>query len=641
MRDGSFGELFVDGERPKEWTNVFASVQSIKSLDFDNFGPNSFDMVIVDEFHHASESNASYARVLNNFKPKYLLGLTATPERTDGANILEWFDEGQPVELRLWEAIDRQILSPFQYFGINDNVDIEAAGVTWKRGFGYNTAELSNLYTGNDARVVLILEQMNKYVDDLAEMKAIGFCVSVEHAKYMADKFEKAGIPSASVTGDLDSESRKNALVNLRNGTIKVIFAVDIFNEGVDIPDINTLLMLRPTESATVFIQQLGRGLRKADNKNCLTVLDFVGHQSKEFRFDQKYGKFFGLGRKKLAAAVEEDFPYLPTGCHFELDRVSKEQVLGNLRSALNINKNYLIAEVKAAGATDLRGFVESSGIAMSDIYKNGNSFTLLRNLAFEEGYTPSSVDTDVSKALGRNLHIDDPIRVENYRQILTSSELLTENPYFSMMGYAIFGTSVKPETMASRIQELRSSALKDEFVDYLDLLDEQRNRTTIVGSSLGSHLSVHATYSRGEIVSSFKLSYTGGDVGGVRYAPQLNADIAYVTLNKTETHFSASTMYADTAISDHIFQWESQSRTSDTSETGQRYINHKALGSTFHLFVREFRNDPETGETMPYMYFGPATYMSHEGSKPMRIRWHLDYAIPADVLAKSKVIAS
>jgi len=352
MRNGSFGELLVDGQRPTDWTHVFGSVQSIKNLDSERFAPDAFDMIIVDEFHHAAAS--TYENLLNYYRPKVLLGLTATPERTDGQSVLHWFDNRISAELRLWEAIDRQILSPFQYFGINDNVDLEAAGVTWRRGFGYDTNELSNVYTGHDARVSLVLEQMNHYVDDLSSMKAIGFCVSIEHANYMAKKFNEAGVPSSAITSAVSSEMRKQIMSEFRSGSKKAIFAVDIFNEGVDIPDVNTLLMLRPTESATVFIQQLGRGLRKSATKNCLTVLDFVGNQNKNFRFDLKYGRLLGVGRKKLIDAVEGDFPYLPSGCHFELDKVSREQVLENLRTLLKFNKGYFVNDLGKMGHKSL-----------------------------------------------------------------------------------------------------------------------------------------------------------------------------------------------------------------------------------------------------------------------------------------------
>jgi superfamily II DNA or RNA helicase len=639
MRDGSFGELLVDGNRPTDWTHVFGSVQSIKNLDSEKFPPDAFDMIIVDEFHHAAAS--TYESLLNYFKPKVLLGLTATPERTDGQSVLHWFENGISAELRLWEAIDRQILSPFQYFGVNDNVDLEAAGVSWRRGFGYDTTELSNVYTGNDARVALVLEQMNHYVDDLNEMKAIGFCVSIEHAEYMAKKFNLVGVPSSAVTSKVSSEERRQTLVSFRNGSIKAIFAVDIFNEGVDIPDINTLLMLRPTESATVFIQQLGRGLRKSESKKSLTVLDFVGNQNKNFRFDMKYGRLLGLGRRKLVDAVETGFPFLPTGCHFELDKVSREQVLQNLKNFLKFNKGYFVNDIRSMGEKSLSEYLEDSDVDISDLYRNGRSFTLLKRSVFEPDRTVEAVDTEMAKAIGRALHIDDEERIAAYLRLISDASKSPDDPYSMMFGYLLFNSSINKENYELKMAEARKSEVFAEFGEVLKILDKRRSRVTAGKGIAGVPLEIHGTYTRAEILAGFGVSFTGADVSGVRYVDEKKADLAFVTLNKSELHFSPTTMYADTAISGHVFQWESQSATADSSKVGQRYIHHKANGSSFHLFVRDYKIDPESGVTMPYLYLGPASYMEHTGSKPMRIRWYLDKEIPAEILAKSKVIAS
>lgn len=639
MRNGSFGELLVDGQRPTDWTHVFGSVQSLKNLDSEKFQPDAFDMIIIDEFHHAAAS--TYENLLNYYQPKVLLGLTATPERTDGQSVLHWFDNRISAELRLWEAIDRQILSPFQYFGINDNVDLEAAGVTWRRGFGYDNNELSNVYTGNDARVSLVLEQMNHYVDDLSAMKAIGFCVSIEHANYMAKKFNDVGIPSSAITSAVSSDERKQVMSDFRSGAKKAIFAVDIFNEGVDIPDVNTLLMLRPTESATVFIQQLGRGLRKSDSKNCLTVLDFVGNQNKNFRFDLKYGRLLGVGRKKLIDAVEGDFPYLPSGCHFELDKVSREQVLENLRTLLKFNKGYFVNDIRSMGNKSLSEYLDLSDVDISDLYRNGRSFTLLKRMVFEPDKPIEQIDSDLSKAIGRALHIDDAERIQAYSEIVSSGMVSLDDPFSMMFGYLLFNSAATKQNLQKKIEEATKSEVFAEFGEVLKILDKRRSRLSGGKGLQDVPLEVHATYSRAEILAGFGVSFTGADVSGVRYIEDKKADLAFVTLNKSELHFSPTTMYADTAISGHVFQWETQSATAETGKIGQRYINHKSLGSTFHLFVRDYRNDPETGVTMPYLYLGPASYMEHTGSKPMRIRWYLEHEIPADVLVKSKVIAS
>jgi len=638
MRQGSFGELLVGGNRPTEWKHVFGSVQSLSKIDLEQINAHAFDLIIVDEFHHAGAS--TYEKILNHFEPKYLLGLTATPERADGKDILHWFNDGISAELRLWEAIDRQILSPFQYFGINDNTDLDGSHITFTRGLGYNTTELSNLYTGNDARVALILEQMNKFVSDLDSMKALGFCCSIEHAEFMAAKFVTAGIPAVAVTSTTSSEERRDHLTDLRSGVVKVIFSVDIFNEGVDIPDVNTLLMLRPTESATVFIQQLGRGLRKAANKSCLTVLDFVGNQNKNFRFDSRYGKLLGVGRKKLEQAIKDDFPYLPSGCHFELDAVSKAQVLESLRNSLRF-KTQFTEDIRHYGDISLGQYLVETGAPLEDLYRQGRSFSVMKRQALDANYVPTKPEIEFSKALGRCLHIDDHDRLQAFREILDGQTAERLRPYRMMLGYSLFGPTITEPTIDERLAELRSSLLFRETTDLFEILDSRRSRITRPSDNPIFPVHIHARYSRNEILAAFEVPIAGRYGTGVVWAESKKADLVFVDLNKSEKHFSPTTMYVDTAISDRIFQWESQSVTSEESPTGKRYVNHQALGTTFHLFVREFKKDPEMGVTMPYMYFGPATYMRHTGSKPMRILWHLYFPIPADVLVKSKVIAS
>lgn len=344
MRSGSFGERFVAGERPQEWRHVFASVQSLARLDLQkDLAADHFDMVIVDEFHHASEETKTYARLLEHVTPKVLLGLTATPERADGLDVRVWFDGRTAAELRLWEALERGLLAPFQYFGLHDGTDLKH--VRWKRGRGYDAAELTNVYTGHDARVRIILQALLDKVTDPGRIRALGFCVSIDHAEFMSQRFNEAGIPSRAVTSRTSSEYRRASLVALRNRDINVLFTVDLFNEGVDVPEIDTVLFMRPTESATVFLQQLGRGLRLADDKPCLTVLDFIGNQHTEFRFDLRYRALTGVSRRGLAREVEHGFPTLPPGCHIELDRVAAELVLRNVQSSLRVNWQGLVAE--------------------------------------------------------------------------------------------------------------------------------------------------------------------------------------------------------------------------------------------------------------------------------------------------------
>ncbi len=303
--------------------HVFASIQSLNAADLSLLDADHFDVVIVDEFHHAAAT--SYAKVLDHLQPVELLGLTATPERSDGLPILHWFDDRIAAELRLWDAIDQQHLSPFVYFGVHDDTDL--SDIPWKRGHGYDITSLSNLYTSNDAWARLVVKQVDDHVD-VSTMRGLGFCVSVAHAEFMAAHFERSGIPAVAVSGETPRQERHGALARLRSGDVSMVFSVDLFNEGVDVPDVDTVLMLRPTESPTLFLQQLGRGLRKANNKAFCTVIDFVGTHRSEFRFDRKYRALLGGTRRELERSIDQRFPFLPTGCHMHLDRVAEGIVL-------------------------------------------------------------------------------------------------------------------------------------------------------------------------------------------------------------------------------------------------------------------------------------------------------------------------
>ena len=256
--------------------------------------------------------------------------------------------------------------------------------------------------------------------------------------------------------------------------------------------------------------------------------------------------------------------------------------------------------------------------------------------------YQPTDLEIQIAKAMGRHLHVDDLGRIDNYLDILKSPEMKIESPFFSMFCLAMFGKNMKSGDRISRVSELKGSRISLELSEYFSILRQVRSRKTFIDDELSQPLALHARYTRAEATAAFGLEPSGQDQEGVRFAPTAKADIAFVTLNKTERHFSASTMYADVAISESIFQWESQTATSESSIKGQRYIHHAEMGTTFHLFIREFKTIPENpAEAMPYIYLGPASYISHSGSKPMRIHWKLKHSIPMDILSTAKFVAS
>lgn len=259
------------------------------------FVPDSFDYIVMDECHHSTADQ--YRKILKFFHPKYLLGLTATPERMDGKSVYELYDFEVPYEITLKEAVNRGVLVPFHYYGIMDDT-VDYSGLRLIRGH-YEESDLNAAYLKNRDRDQLILGYFQKYHPKYA----LGFCCSRLHAEHMAKFFSKSGVSAGAVYSRNGGEEKKeeteeneesywldreDAIKKLEDGEIKVIFSVDMFNEGVDIPLVDLVMFLRPTESPIVFLQQLGRGLRRASGKEYLTVLDFAGNYRQG-----KYGPIF------------------------------------------------------------------------------------------------------------------------------------------------------------------------------------------------------------------------------------------------------------------------------------------------------------------------------------------------------------
>ena len=645
LRDGSFGELLVDGKRPSQWRHVFASVQSLAGIDPADLAPDTFDVVIVDEFHHAA--SASYERWLHHLAPVLLLGLTATPERTGGEDILHWFDGRIAAELRLWSALEQGLLSPFHYFGLHDGTDLSR--IEWRRN-GYATEALSNLYTADDARLRLILRELADKVTNLNSMRALGFCVSVEHAHWMARKFVASGLRAAGLDASSPREQRAEQIRRLRAGELQILFAVDLFNEGLDIPEIDTVLFLRPTESAIVFLQQLGRGLRLHPSKSCLTVLDFIGQAHRSFRYDLRYRALLGGTRDQLEQQINEGFPFMPAGCSFQLDRVSSERVLSNLRESLPTRRPQLLAEARLLGRCSLEGLLEGLGMELGEFYRVAGSWALLqRELGWLVAGAASGEPSDDEKRLGRGiagglLHLDDPERlrwlVDQLRRPIAPDpagfDPTTERSWRMLMAQ-LWGSGRQHVPLADALVRLWAAAdLSAELVELFELLLE-RTAHLVTALDWGRTdpppipLKLHGRYSRAEVFAAFGLlnearPFPGRE--GVFVDEATQCDVFFITLKKSERLFSPTTRYNDYAISPWEFHWESQSLTREDSATGQRYIHHAERGSRVLLFVRE--ENKRGGVTQPFLCLGFADYVSHERERPMAIRWRLHRAIPA-----------
>ena len=646
LKDGNFGELFVGGHTPNRLDHLFVSIQTLNSRSLtEKTSPDFYDFIIVDEFHHAAAP--TYTELLQYYKPKILLGLTATPERMDEKSVLDYFDNRVAAEIRLPEAIDRKLLCPFQYFGISDTVDL--TDVKWSRG-GYERSALSNVYTGNDIRTMLILKQLNRIVTDMSKVTGLGFCVSKEHAFYMAEMFNQAGVKSMALTADSSPEERRTANRRLVSGEITFIFAVDLYNEGVDIPEINTILFLRPTESLTVFLQQLGRGLRLSEGKECLTVLDFIGQANKKYSFENKFSALLSDSGKSVQNEIKNGFISLPKGCYIQLEEKAAEYILDNIKKSVG-NKIAIVGKLSTFAddtglELTLENFLTYYHIDFSAIYNTKNSFARLCQIAGVKSEFDEELETIMTKAFPRICSIDSRRWIEFIVDFLPEIDKYTLDDFsegeirmWQMLQFTIWQKTYEEcgfTDLLEGFRQLRKSPVM--LAEMLDILYYNYDRIDFVDEQvdLGFEcpLDLHCTYSRDQILVALDFLKPNTVREGTKYLPDKKVDVHFVTLNKAEKDYSPTTMYNDYSINDTLFHWQSQSTTSQESNTGQRYMKHRTTGDMELLFVREYKKD-KLGAS-PYTFLGLADFVSCEGSKPMNIVWKLKKPIPAKFIKKT-----
>ena len=657
LRDASFGELWVGGIKPEHFNQLFVSVQTlkgqIKSLVLtDDF----YDMIVIDEVHHISAN--SYRSILSLFSPDILLGLTATPERQDGKSILEDFCHTIAAELRLSDAINRRYLCPFQYFGIDDVVDL--SDVAWKKG-RYIPGELTQIYTQNDNRVNHILQNMDSILEDIHAIKCLAFCVSQDHADYMAQKFLIKNVRSAVLTSR-NSKDRDILREKLIRGELNILFVVDIFNEGVDIPEIDTVLFLRPTESLTVFLQQLGRGLRLTDSKDCLTVLDFVGNAKPEYDFSSKFRGMVGKSHISITEEIENDFPNLPLGCSIVLQKQSKEIILRNIKQAL-VNQRRLLGWIGSysqhSEVLTLPNFLKQyPSVTLEDIYKSkidgGGGWT---RLCIKAKKIQDTVDKNIEKSLFKGIS-NRILQCSSYSYLQfllrlfksegkwdTSSAI--ENQWAMMTHYDFWqqpGKDFNFKTIEESLLFLASdSILRTEFIDVISLAIGRIDTEEIDMGLSGTALKLHSRYTRDEILASFGVhtfekKYSSRE--GVLFIKEINTELLFVTLNKSDNRFSPTTRYHDYAISENLFHWQSQNSARPDKGKGLSYVSHKTIEKTIILFVREQSND-EYGRAMGFVNLGVVGLQGNYGSQPMNITWKLENPLPSFLWKEAAKLAA
>ena len=648
LQDASFGELLSGTDEPERFEHLFATIQSVAAGDLvDRFGEEHWRHVIVDECHHVPAS--SYQKVVPRLRPDLMVGLTATPERSDEKSLLPDFDGHIAAELRLWHALERQLLVPFEYYGVSDGVDLTK--VRWSRK-GYDAAELAGIYSGHQARAQLVLHQLGRRVRDVRSVRALGFCVSIEHARFMAAQFTAAGVPALALHGDSSDKEREAAPGQLRNRDVNVLFTCDLYNEGVDLPFVDTLLLLRPTMSATLFLQQLGRGLRMHKGKSTCLVLDFIGQHREEFRFDGTLSALTGLPRAKVRSAVEDGFPYLPSGCAVQLDAVARETILRSLRASLAGGSKRLAQELRQVasatpgGKVTLRHFLEESGRELEDVYNRTDfGWTTIRKIAglLPVGYGDEETE-EVSRRLGWLTHSDEPQRLRAYRDLLTTAargETVEPGPRdrvrMHMLDFQLNHRGVLRAAEETARYLAARPGLVDEFEELREVLEDRVGLASDIYPVPEWPLALHRHYGRREIVAAVGYAVPGkkGSVpqGGILAVPGQKRELLFVTLDKTGKDFSPSTRYRDFAISRDHFHWETQGAASVTTSSGRRYLESPGNGWTFYLFVRPSPDDA-------YAFLGPVVYKSHTGDRPIAITWNVTHPMSARLFEEYATLA-
>jgi superfamily II DNA or RNA helicase/HKD family nuclease len=655
LGDPNFGELLSGTAAAfTKDAHVFAMVQTLHNR-LGQVAPDAYDVIYIDEAHHGVA--ASWREVIEHFRPQEIVGFTATPERSDGVDIVKLFGGEYTTELRLWEAVDDQLLAPFHYVGVDDGTDLRS--LAWHRG-DYAVGALSTLYTGDHERIRRIMDALNRWVENPTAMRALGFCVSVDHAKFMAEQFTRLGLASEYLSGDHDPARRDAVLSKLKAGALRVVFSVDVLGEGVDVPDVDTILLLRPTQSPVLFAQQLGRGLRTSPGKTHCLVLDLIGQHRTEYRVEERFRALVDVSRGTVKEQVEHGFPFLPAGCSINLERVAKERVIAALRAVALPGVKSLTKDLVQLGPTPLDHFLAATGRSVEQLYgtdRRRMSWTRLRRLA-EDPEVPrepaSSELHDEEASLLRRIgylqHATDPQRTEAWSDWLSGSTPPDASTFTRLQKrlamQLLHGLNLRPPTLDGGFQVLwRHRAVRDEIAELLALTRRMIDASPAPLFGLGDvPLMAHARYTRAEVLAATGVSdidRTFPQQSGVHFDHSSRMQLMFVTLHKDNARFSSTTQYKDHAIARDLFHWESPNNWRQQGTAMRRCIGAGLDGSRHRLlFVREQSSGAIEGT---FRCFGQVDLHGElQGDRPVALTWKLRQPLPEVVFeAATLVLAS
>lgn len=638
LLDANFGDIWVGDSRPQNGIDhLFISVQTFNSKYeriFSGLPADYYDYIVIDEAHHLVAD--SYRNIISKFTPKLLVGLTATPERMDGVSLLPDFDNQISAEIRLPKALDEGLLTPFQYLCISDETDLTDEELM--QGDRYVATKLTEKLC-NSQRVGLIVNRLQYYLADECKCRALGFCATKKHAQFMAEEFRRVGLKAAYLTSDNDEE-RLSLNKQLAKGEINYLFVVDIFNEGVDIPAVDTVLFLRPTESLTIFLQQLGRGLRLYPGKQQLTVFDFVAQLNQKYDFASRFRSLLTRTDKSVVDQVKNGFTLLPHGCTIHMEEKAQEYVLQNIKAAI-YNKARLVKELRTYTHTPtLAEFIENNGQDVRIIYKGGYCWSSLKREAGMCDYPEDDNTKLFVKGIGNLVHVNTVSYLNFIRKVMLAKGKVKcnderEETFAVMLYYTLFIDKISKVGVKSINEALRRLADYPMFIsEILELTDyllaHLETKTFSVGEGMPMGLEQYGCYTREEVFAIFKRQTANkkmqGSVAGVFNIEELNTELFFVTLNKSDKDFSAETMYNDYVVSENEFRWESQNTDSHQGK-GKRFVEQKKNGKKFLLFVRENKKDGY-GNTCPFICFGLVDYIRSKDDKPMKINWQTHHPI-------------
>lgn len=653
LGDPNFGDMWYGDVTPNSYRCLFASKDMLnRRLGSLSLAQDYYDYIIFDEAHHIVAD--SYQKIFQRFTPKVLLGLTATPERMDGVDITEYFDGHISAEIRLATALNNGLLAPFHYYGISDDTDLSQIG--WERG-RFVASELSNVYTHNDKRTSTIFNSLEKYLPDVNNVSALCFCVDQKHASYMNAKFTLANLKSAVLTSE-NGYDRVRLLRQLREKKINYLFVVDMFNEGVDVPNIDTVLFLRPTESCTIFLQQLGRGLRKAKGKDHLTVLDYVGHSRAEFNYVDRFRQLMGRTSMSVKEEIEHNFPHMPLGCQIVLEEKAREEILHNINAFIkSFTKNKIIFSVSNFQRDfdmplTLANFMKMTHVTLDKIYKISTWNNIL-GLAGKECYQ-SKFTKELSRAVYKKwLSVDSfsyfsfiySLAVDGFKK--KENELsIKERKMALMFYYDMFQEASVYSSLQNMFDDLcHDNGLINELLEVMPILQEQceaNEREDNSPFALIMPFKLHGIYTKDQInvaIEKSQIDYHESPRDGVKRNKNLHLEAMFIDIIKNREEGS-STNYNDFAKSRDFFNWETPNSVAPHTPAGKDYINK---ANTMLLFVRKQADHPDDkSRAMGYAYLGEVELVEWSGAKPMQILWRLKNKMPSSVFsyaAKFKAI--